>query len=60
MSTGTAPKTVHTFCRYCLAACGIEVTVEGNHITKIAADKQHRESARRTPAPDPQPDAPRR
>ncbi|HEY7052859.1 MAG TPA: molybdopterin-dependent oxidoreductase [Mycobacterium sp.] len=34
-----APKTVYTFCRYCLAACGVEVTVEGNCITKISADK---------------------
>ena len=24
--------TVHTFCRYCLAACGIEVTVEDNRV----------------------------
>lgn len=38
---GDMSATVHTFCRYCLAACGIEVTVEGNHITKIAADKQN-------------------
>jgi formate dehydrogenase len=34
-------KTVHTFCRYCLASCGIEVTVEGNRVTKISADKQN-------------------
>ena len=37
MSTGT----VHTFCRYCLACCGIEVTVEDNRVTKISADKQN-------------------
>ncbi len=37
MSTGT----VHTFCRYCLACCGIEVTVEGNSVTKISPDKQN-------------------
>lgn len=37
----TAQKTVHTFCRYCLAACGVEVTVVGNKITKISADKQN-------------------
>lgn len=36
-----AASTVHTFCRYCLAACGIEVTVVGNRVTKIAADKQN-------------------
>ncbi len=34
-------RTVHTFCRYCLAACGIEVTVTDNHVTKIAPDKQN-------------------
>ncbi|CAN5369594.1 molybdopterin-dependent oxidoreductase [soil metagenome] len=32
---------MHTFCRYCLASCGVEVTVEDNHVTKIAADKQN-------------------
>lgn len=31
--------TVHTFCRYCLASCGVEVTVEDNRVRKIAADK---------------------
>jgi formate dehydrogenase len=41
VSTVTAPKTVHTFCRYCLASCGIEVTVEDNTVTKIAPDKQN-------------------
>ena len=34
-------RTVHTFCRYCLASCGIEVTVEDNRVTKISADKQN-------------------
>jgi formate dehydrogenase len=34
-------STVHTFCRYCLAACGIEVTVEDNRVRKIAADKHN-------------------
>ncbi len=34
-------RTVHTFCRYCLAACGIEVTVRDNRITKISPDKQN-------------------
>jgi len=34
-------RTVHTFCRYCLASCGIEVTVEDNRVTKIAADKKN-------------------
>lgn len=39
MSIGTSPETVHTFCRYCLAACGVDVTVQDNTITKISADK---------------------
>jgi formate dehydrogenase len=29
------PETVYTFCRYCLAACGIEVTVADNRVIKI-------------------------
>ncbi|MFZ0832220.1 MAG: molybdopterin-dependent oxidoreductase [Mycobacterium sp.] len=39
--TTAEPKTVYTFCRYCLAACGVAVTVEGNRVTKISADKQN-------------------
>lgn len=31
--------TVHTFCRYCMASCGLEVTVAENRVTKISADK---------------------
>lgn len=34
-------RTVYTFCRYCLASCGLEVTVEGNRVTKISPDKQN-------------------
>lgn len=34
-------QTVYTFCRYCLASCGLEVTVDGNRVTKIAPDKQN-------------------
>ncbi|MEV3902061.1 molybdopterin-dependent oxidoreductase [Mycobacterium sp. NPDC050551] len=34
-------NTVHTFCRYCMASCGLEVTVEDNRIQKISADKQN-------------------
>jgi formate dehydrogenase len=34
-------RTVHTFCRYCLAACGLEVTVRDNKVLKIAPDKQN-------------------
>lgn len=33
--------TVHTFCRYCSAACGIDVTVEDNQVTRISPDKQN-------------------
>src|ERR1700712_866482 len=32
-------RTVHTFCRYCMASCGLEVTVDENRVTKISADK---------------------
>lgn len=32
-------KTVHTFCRYCLASCGVEVTVEDDRVAKISPDK---------------------
>ncbi len=34
-------QTVHTFCRYCLASCGVEVTVDANRAVKISADKQN-------------------
>jgi formate dehydrogenase len=33
--------TVYTFCRYCSAACGIEVTVDDNRATKISPDKEN-------------------
>jgi formate dehydrogenase len=39
--TTVEPETVYTFCRYCLAACGIAVKVENNRVTKISADKQN-------------------
>ena len=39
--TDAGTKSVHTFCRYCMAACGIEVTVQDNKVLKIAADKQN-------------------
>jgi anaerobic selenocysteine-containing dehydrogenase len=39
-------RTVHTFCRYCLASCGVEVTVEDNRVTKISADKQNTSAPR--------------
>jgi anaerobic selenocysteine-containing dehydrogenase len=31
----------HTFCRICETLCGLEVTVEGNRISKIRPDDQH-------------------
>jgi formate dehydrogenase len=34
-------QTVYTFCRYCLASCGVEVTVEENRVTKISPDKRN-------------------
>ncbi|HEY9264048.1 MAG TPA: molybdopterin-dependent oxidoreductase [Mycobacterium sp.] len=40
-SPAATSGTVHTFCRYCLASCGIEVTVEDNRVTKISADKKN-------------------
>ena len=39
MSTGADPVTVHTFCRYCMASCGLDVTVVDNRVTKIAPDR---------------------
>lgn len=39
MAGPESTTTVHTFCRYCLASCGVEVTVEDNRVRKIAADK---------------------
>src|SRR4051812_27692694 len=38
---GDGTRTIFTFCRYCLASCGVEVTVEGNQVRKISADKQN-------------------
>ena len=37
----TDAKVVHTFCRYCLAGCGIRVTVRDNRVEQISADKQN-------------------
>lgn len=37
----SATRTVHTFCRYCLASCGVEVTVSGNKVLRISPDKQN-------------------
>ncbi|AFM18566.1 anaerobic dehydrogenase, typically selenocysteine-containing [Mycolicibacterium chubuense NBB4] len=39
-------RTVHTFCRYCLASCGVEVTVEDNRVVRISPDKQNPHSWR--------------
>lgn len=30
---------VHTFCRYCLASCGVEVEVTDNRVVKISPDR---------------------
>jgi formate dehydrogenase len=37
----TGVQTVHTFCRYCLSTCGIEVTVAENRVLKISPDRQN-------------------
>ena len=37
----TPQQTVHTFCRYCLASCGVEVTVDAGRVVKISADKEN-------------------
>ncbi|NTY63784.1 molybdopterin-containing oxidoreductase family protein [Mycolicibacterium sphagni] len=37
----TPQQTVHTFCRYCLASCGVDVTVEAGRVVKISADKEN-------------------
>ncbi len=34
-------RSVDTFCRYCLATCGVEVDVEDNQVVRIAADKRN-------------------
>ncbi len=34
-------RTIFTFCRYCLASCGVEVSVEDNRVRRISADKQN-------------------
>ena len=39
-------RTVHTFCRYCLASCGVDVTVAGGRVVKISPDKQNPHSWR--------------
>lgn len=41
LSDLSGTRTVHTFCRYCLAACGLEVTVRDNKVLKIAPDKNN-------------------
>ncbi|WP_344609226.1 molybdopterin-containing oxidoreductase family protein [Sporichthya brevicatena] len=39
LSNVSGARTVHTFCRYCLAGCGVEVTVRDNRVQRIAPDK---------------------
>ncbi|SOJ55639.1 Assimilatory nitrate reductase catalytic subunit [Mycobacterium simulans] len=45
-ATPDGARTIYTFCRYCLASCGVEVSVEGNRVRKISADKQNPHSWR--------------
>jgi anaerobic selenocysteine-containing dehydrogenase len=35
------PSTAKTFCRNCQANCGLELTVEGNHIVSMKGDRNH-------------------
>ncbi|MBH0777881.1 molybdopterin-containing oxidoreductase family protein [Nocardia bovistercoris] len=39
-------RVAYTFCRYCPAACGLKVTVQGNRVTKIVPDKRNPHSWR--------------
>lgn len=41
MTTTPKSTTAYTFCRYCSAACGLEVTVEDNRVIKISPDKEN-------------------
>lgn len=34
-------RTEHTFCRICECLCGLTVTLDGNRVVKIEADKEH-------------------
>lgn len=42
-ATPASPDTEvhHTFCRICESLCGLEVTVEGDRVTKVRADGDH-------------------
>ncbi|MCV7318234.1 molybdopterin-containing oxidoreductase family protein [Mycolicibacterium confluentis] len=44
--SGPSEDRVFTFCRYCLASCGVEVTVADNRVVKISADKDNPHSWR--------------
>lgn len=39
--SGPVTETKTTFCRICEAACGLEVTTEGNRIVKVEPDREH-------------------
>lgn len=41
MTTTPKSTTAYTFCRYCSAACGLEVTVEDNRVIRISPDKEN-------------------
>jgi anaerobic selenocysteine-containing dehydrogenase len=36
-----APVETHTFCRACLAACGLIVTTDGDQVTRVKGDPAH-------------------
>ena len=40
-ATATTTETRHTFCRICESLCGLEVTIEDGHLTRIRPDDDH-------------------
>ena len=34
-------RTTHTFCRICIAACGMVVDVDGDQVVKVRGDFDH-------------------
>lgn len=42
MAAGPNPRTEHrSFCRFCIALCGIVVTTEGDQVVRIRGDEEH-------------------
>ncbi|HKY91949.1 MAG TPA: molybdopterin-dependent oxidoreductase, partial [Nevskiaceae bacterium] len=35
------PRTVHSFCHYCMCLCGTKVTVQGNRVVSIEPDREN-------------------